>query len=360
MEEKLARVRGYLREKGYTGAVFARQDNFNWITGGGNSRVIVPRDAGHAAVVVTEEQVFLVAQWMDGPRIMDEEMAHLAAEPVFLHWYEASVPARAVELAGARPVCDLPGIGGEERLSELYDLHFPLTDEEYRTLRHVGALSDAVLTRVAGRIAPGMTDYAAEAMILEAFAEENAQCDVVLIGTEERMFHYRHPNPCGRKLGKYVMLHAAVRWHGLHSNVSRSVYFGDSVPEEIARPYEAACRIEAFCMSQCVTGRRWAEILAGQKQLYAELGYDGEWKCHYPGGRTGYFVSQSDLSLDPARTIQNREAYDFFVTATGAKVEELSVNWDGRHEILSHTGLWPSKCYSSNERDFELPQILLR
>lgn len=58
--------------------------------------MIVPRDAGHAAVVVTEEQVFLVAQWMDGPRIMDEEMAHLAAEPVLLHWYEASVPARAV------------------------------------------------------------------------------------------------------------------------------------------------------------------------------------------------------------------------------------------------------------------------
>lgn len=147
MEEKLARVRGYLREKGYTGAVFARQDNFNWITGGGNSRVIVPRDAGHAAVVVTEEQVFLVAQWMDGPRIMDEEMAHLAAEPVFLHWYEASVPARAVELAGARPVCDLPGIGGEERLSELYDLHFPLTDEEYRTLRHVLRETDEMENR---------------------------------------------------------------------------------------------------------------------------------------------------------------------------------------------------------------------
>ena len=82
-----------------------------------------------------------------------------------------------------------------------------------------------------------------------------------------------------------------------------------------------------------------------------------EWKCHYPGGRTGYCVSQSDLSLDTHNEIQNREAYDWYITATGAKVEELSVNWDGRFEVLSHTGIWPSKKYIAEEV-FDLPQIM--
>lgn len=357
MGAKIAKIRKCLITFGYTGMILARQDNFNWVTDGGNSRVVVPKDMGHAAVVVTLDHVYLVAQAMDGQRIMDEEMKHLKAKPVFLYWYEDSVVEKSLKLAGERPVSDVPVGNAEVCLNEIYDLHYPMTDEEYDRMKKLGAISDSIFYKVAKEIRPGMVDYEVEAMLLYEFAKENAQCDVSLIGTDDRIFKYRHPNPSGRKLGRYVLLHTASRMGGLHCNVTRSVYFGDKIPEEIARAYDISCKIEAFCMSQCKTGNRWSEILKGQKALYAQEQIPEEWKCHYPGGRTGYFVAQSDLSLDDSKQIQNREAYDWYITATGAKVEELSVNWDGRLEILSHTGIWPSKKYQAEEV-FDLPQIM--
>lgn len=358
MHEKILRIRKFLEEKNYTGMILARQDNFNWITDGGNSRVVVPKDMGHAAIVITQNQVYMVAQVMDGQRIMDEEMRWLEAEPVFLYWYEASVLEKAFTLAGKYPVSDTSIGGAALCLNEIYNLHYPLTDHDYERMKKLGAISDHIFYKVAKQIKPGMVDYEAEAMLLYEFAKENIQCDVSLIGTDDRIFKYRHPNPSGRKLGKYVLLHTASRLGGVHCNVTRSIYFGDKVPEDAAEAYELSCRIEAFCMSQCKTGNYWSDILEGQKRLYAEAGKPQEWKCHYPGGRTGYFVAQSDLSLDRTNQIQNREAYDWYITATGAKVEELSVNWDDRLEILSHTGIWPSKKYYIEEV-FDLPQIML-
>lgn len=360
MSEKLDRIRKYLDKNGFTGMVLARQDNFSWLSCGGNHRVVEPKNTGHAALVVTADKVYLVGQYMDCGRIADEEMAKLHVEPVVLYWYEESVLDKACALAGSRPVADEPVAGAEFRLDDIYDLHTPYSDEEYADFRHVGAVTDKVLYEVAKQIHPGMVDYEAEALIRFGFAKENVQCDVVLVGTDERMFKYRHPNPVGRKLGPYVMIHAATRYKGLHSNVSRSIFFGDKVPDEIARPYEVACQIQAYCMSRCVPGTPWAEIVKGQRELYEKLGYPEDWKYHYPGGRTGYYVSQSDLSLREGRVIENREAYDFFITATGAKVEELSIGWDGKYEILSNTGLWPSRTYEVSECKFDLPQIMLR
>lgn len=360
MSKKLDRIRRYINENGFTGMVLARQDNFSWLSCGGNHRVIEPRDTGHAALVITEDKVYLVGQYMDCRRIFDEELSKLSVEAVVLYWYEQSVLEKACALAGNHPVADEPIPGAAFRLGDIYDLHTPFSDDEYADFKHIGAVSDRVLYEVACQIHPGMVDYEAEALIRYGFAKENIQCDVVLVGTDDRMFKYRHPNPVGRKLGKYVMLHAAARYKGLHSNVSRSIYYGDSVPDEIAIPYEVACRIQAYCMSRCVAGTYWADIVKGQRELYEKLGYSEDWKYHYPGGRTGYYVSQSDLSLQQGRTIENREAYDFYITATGAKVEELSINWDGNHEVLSHTGLWPSRIYEANGSKFDLPQIMLR
>lgn len=357
---KLRRIRDYIDINGYTGMILGRQDNFNWITSGGNSRVVVPKDEGFAAVVVTAEQVYLVAQVMDGPRIMDEEMQHLDAEYVPLRWYEESVNERAVKLAGANPVSDIQITGSLNRLRDIYNLHFPLTQEEMERLKKLGSISDYILNKVAREIKPGMVDYEAEAMLLYEYARHNIQCDVLLIGTDDRICKYRHPSPAGRKLGRYVLLHPAVRSGGLHCNVTRSVYFGDSLPEDIERAYSAVSQIQVYCMSMCRTGTRWSDILKGQKELLKELDFEDEWKGHYPGGRTGYFVCQADLSMDPENRILNNEAYDWFITVTGAKVEELAVNHDGVFSLCSHSGSWPGRKIAVKDFMLDVPQIMMR
>jgi len=291
---------------------------------------------------------------------MDEEMQNLDAEYIPLRWYEEPIGERAVKLAGAKPVSDTQITGSQNRLRDIYDLHFPLTQAEMERLKKIGAISDLILNKVANEIKPGMVDYEVEAMLLYEYAKQNIQCDVLLIGTDDRIYKYRHPSPSGRKLGNYVLLHPAVRSGGLHCNITRSVYFGDSLPKEIEKAYSAVSQIEVYCMSMCHTGNRWSDILEGQKKMLKELGFEDEWKGHYPGGRTGYFVCQADLSMDRENKIMNNEAYDWFITVTGAKVEELAINHDGVITLCSHSGNWPGRKITVNDFTLDVPQIMMR
>lgn len=362
-EEKLMRIRSYLSGHDYTGMILARQDNFNWITGGGDSRVIIPEEKGAAAIVVTETAVYLISQVMDGRRIMDEEMDGLQAEYIPLHWYEESILEKAASLAGDRPVSDTSEAGipqMEKQLADIYELHFPLLEDEVRGLKELGAASDTILRRVAEEIRPGMTDRDAEAMLLYEYAKQGIQCDVLLVGTDERIFKYRHPAPVGRTLGTYLLLHSAVRKRGLHCNVSRTLYFGNRLPGYIEKAYRAVCQVEAYCMSCSAEGVRWTEILEGQKKLLKELGFEDHWKGHYPGGRTGYFVCQPDLSLNPDKRLRNNEAYDWFITVEGAKAEELAVNHNGVLKVFSHNGLWPEKKIRHGNFEIGVPWIMMR
>ena len=357
---KLKRIREYINVNGYTGMILSRQDNFNWISSGGNNRVVVPKEEGFCTIVVTKDNIYMIAQVMDGSRIMDEEMQRLEAEYIPLRWYEEAINERAVKLAGKAPVGDILLAGSEFKLKDIYELHYPLTEQEIDRLKKLGAISDYILNKVANEIKPGVVDYEVEAMLLYEYAKQNIQCDVLLIGTDDRIYKYRHPSPSGRKLGNYVLLHPAVRSGGLHCNITRSIYFGDSLPKDIQKAYSAVTQIEAYCMSMCNTGTRWADIFEGQKRFLKALDFEYEWQGHYPGGRTGYFVCQADLSKNPESRIVNNEAYDWFVTVTGAKVEELGVNHNGEFTLCSQTGIWPSKKVSINEFELDLPQIMMR
>ena len=150
-ELKLARIRAYLKEKGYTGLVLLRQDNFAWLTTGGLNRVVVPSAEGFGAAVITETQSFLVAQVMDGRRIMDEEVNGLPLEYAPLRWYEESVLERALKLAGKNPAADAP-CRADCPLSEIYDLHTPYTPGEIARFFEIGVFADQALIVVAGEV----------------------------------------------------------------------------------------------------------------------------------------------------------------------------------------------------------------
>lgn len=121
----------------------------------------------------------------------------------------------------------------------------------------------------------------------------------------ERVFKYRHPLPTEKKIGEYVLLHSAVRKWGLHANVIRIMSF-KKISEDINRRFEAACRIATAAISMC------------------------------------------------------NQAFDWFVTITGVKVEELSINTNEGIEICSIRDNWLTKQYEYNGKAFNLPQILCR
>lgn len=357
---KQDRVRAYLKESGYETMIIGRQDNFAWFTDGGNNKVICS-EVGFSILVITQSHTSLVAQVMDGRRVMEEELIGLDIEYVPLHWYEASREEKAMKMVeGKRVISDIFIQGTDYLPRDIYKLHYPLTDKELQKLRWLGITTEEILWQVANEIKPDMTEHEIEAMFLYAYGKKNIQCDVLLIGSDERIFKYRHPNPSDKKVDKYVLLHPAVKKWGLHANVTRMVYFGDSLPMEIDKKYNAVNQIQAAVMSMCEPGIRFESILQEQKRLYKELGFEEEWRNHYQGGITGYLVCDPTLSMNTKEEVQVNQAFDWFITITGAKVEELSICLEKGFEIPSVAGFWPTKSYSHGKKEFSLPAILTR
>ena len=358
---KASRVREFLETKGYDIMVIGRQDNFAWFTDGGNNRVVLPSEAGFSILVITAKDIFLVSQVMDGRRVLEEELQGLDIQYAPLYWYEASREEKVLELTGGgRVISDISIKGADYMLSEIYKLHYPLTRREIDKLKWLGEKTDEILFKIVQETKPGMSEHEVEAMFMCEYGKYNISCDVLLVGSDERIFKYRHPNPSDKKIDRYVLLHPAVRKWGLHANVTRLVYFGDTIPQEIGKKYEAACSIEAAAMSMCIPGTSFSDILKEQKRLYSEFGYGDEWRYHYQGGITGYMVADPTLCMNPENIVCENQAYDWFITITGVKVEELGINTGNCRDIPSVSGKWPSKEYHFNGSSFRLPVILNR
>ena len=361
VREKERRVRDYLRQTGLDYCIIGRRDNFAWFTGGGDNTVVMASEFGFTLLVITLQAVYAVAQTMDGPRVMEEELAGLGVEPVFLRWYEASREEKAAELVrGLGGISDLPIQGARLAPREIQRLHYPLTAAEIGKCRELGRLTDSAIRRVADLSRPGMTEREIAAILACTLAELDAVSDVLLVGSDERIAKFRHPNPSAKKVERLLLLHPAARKWGLHANVTRMVYFGDRVPDEIARKYDAACRIEAAAISMCRPGERFSRILEAEKSVYRETGFADEWRHHFQGGITGYLLADPNLCNDPEAEVSLNQAYDWFITITGVKVEELSINTESGCEVISATGRWPAKDYGCNGQTFGLPQILLK
>ncbi|MDF2614576.1 MAG: antitoxin VapB [Clostridia bacterium] len=362
IQTKWQKVKDYLQKSGYEAMILGRHDNFAWFTDGGNNRVILSTDNGFGVLVITQTQVYLVAQVMDGRRIMEEELPGIDfIEYIPLHWFEESREEKALQLAGTGRVISDINIKGTDYLpNSIFELHYPMTSREIEKMRWLGKTTDAILTHVAQEIRLGMSEYEVESMLISEYTKQNIYCDVLLIGTDDRIAKYRHFNPTDRKIGKYVVLHPAVKKWGLHANVTRTVFFGDDIPADIVRKYDAACQVEAAAISMCDEGNRFSDILKEQKELYKQLGFEEEWKYHYQGGITGYIVGDGSLCKDPQNVICSPQAFDWFITITGVKVEELTINYEGKQEIVSASGCWNTKEFSHRGRRYALPYIMQR
>lgn len=359
--EKQKRVHEFLDSTGNDALIIGRQDNFSWYTCGGHNRVVIASETGFMLLVITRDKTYGIAHKMDSSWVFDDMLQGMDIEPVILGWFEESREQKAAELVkGLKAVSDIPLEGVKLAPGEIYKLHYPLTDSEVEKCRWIGSKTDELLMVIAGQISVGMTEKEIEAIIKCEYAKYDMIPEVVLVGSDERISKYRHPNPSDKKAEKLVLIHPAVRRWGLHANVTRMIYFGDKLPEDLSRKYEALNLMQAAAMSMMVPGEKFSRVLDERKKLYKETGFEDEWKNHFPGGITGYLLCDASVCTNPEAVVSVNQAYDWFITVTGAKIEELGLSTPKGPEVVSATGKWPVKKYGYNGMEFMLPQILLK
>lgn len=358
-EEKCRRVRGYLESNGYDTMILGRRDNFAWFTYGGDNKIFRTSDIGFGLLVITREKVTLVAHIMDAARITDDELPGLPVEVEAIKWFEPSREETAMRIAEGRVVSDYPIEGADARLKDIVALHTPYTPWEVERYAEIGALSDAQYLEIAQAIRPGMTELEVEALMLEVFGREAMMPKVLLVGSDERIAKYRHPSASGKKIEKLVLIHAAPDKMGMHSIITRMLYFGDTLPEDLAYRYDLCNRLQASTFSMMKPGNLHLPILEERKKILAEEGLSGEYELHFPGCTTGYYVGDN-IPILGNEPIIDTMCYDWFITITGAKIEELSMATPEGGKLLSTGGGWPTTEYKVGNYTCRLPAIMMR
>lgn len=353
--EKLRRLRAWMEKAGLAGVLLSRRDNFAWATSGGDSRVLNNSEAGFGHLLITPERHYLLAHSMDAARLFEEQAPGQGYELIPLYWHQGDPRRRAKAVAGGPLAADLPLEGARLASQQITILHDPLTDLEIQRGRWLGHKTGFLLEELAGQVEPGMSEVSIARRMQAAFVMEGIDLDVAIVGSDERIFHYRHPLPTQKPVSAYLLLHAAARRWGLHANVSRSLHFGTPSPQ-VERSYQAAATLEAWLLSRLTPGLPFARILELQKTWYAQLGFPGEWELHFQGGPTGYTVVDAERYLTDT-CVQEDQAFDWFITITGAKVEELALLTGRGVEIASQAGGWPSLQVTTEQGPLAVPAL---
>jgi Xaa-Pro dipeptidase len=356
--EKRQRLRDWMAGQGLDGVILSRRDNFAWLTAGGDSHVLSNSEAGVGHLVLTGNKQYLVAYSMDAQRLLDEQTRGQGYELVELRWRQGDPRLKAMGLAGRRIAADTTLEGALEKNKEIGYLHFPLHELEISRIRWLARRTGEILVHMAGWVQPGMSEIQIAREMKNAFTQDGIDLDVLIVGSDERVIKYRHPLPTQKQMERYVLLHPAARRWGLHANVSRSVHFGP--PSQVVKDaYQAAATIEGRVLSMLKPGLKFSEILEHQKDWYSFLGFPGEWEFHFQGGPTAYQVA------DPARcltdtAVEVNQAFDWFITVTGAKVEELALLTAAGIELASFSTGWPGIQVSTSTGMITLPDLYIR
>ena len=355
-----ARARTFLAQVGLDALIINRQDHFAWLTCGGDNRVVTTSEQGFAYLVLTADAQWLVAYSIDGQRFLDEQVPGQGYELVQMHWHEGSPLAKVEELTrGLRAGSDTPLPGARLLGAELVDLHYPLSDLDIARCRWIGRTTNAILSSVARDLQPGCTEQEIAARLLYEYAGQGMTLDVLIVGADERISRYRHPLPTENVLRRYCLLHPAARRWGLHANVTRLVHFG-APPSRVQRAFDTAVTVAGHVASLLAPGVAFADILAEQKRLYAALGYGDEWHYHFQGGITGYTLADPARSLVHGAHAVERQAFDYFITITGAKVEELALLTEAGVEVPSLGPGWPVREVETPSGVIAMPDMLVR
>jgi antitoxin VapB len=353
---KLGALRSLMAARGLDQLHLTTQANTAWVTAGAATFINEATDTAAFSIAVTPERAIALADTIEAPRLREEEqLEQLGFEIAAPPWYQAA--AGAVELGtGKRSGQDGPGEGADVS-GELERLHAQLYPAEQDRLREVAALAAAAMAEAARAVRPGMSEYEAAAHVAAASRRRGGSAVVVLVGSDERIDHFRHPLPTAKPIERYAMLVLCFRRYGLVAALTRSVHFG-ALPEELRGAALAVARVDARLILGTQPGRTLADMFALAGEAYATEGFPGAAEEHHQGGSIGYHTREVLARPDAAVPIATGQAFAWNPSLRGAKSEDTTLLTENGPELLTRIMDWPQWTMTVEGRMIARPAIL--
>lgn len=332
MKEKIQKLRRLLTERDLCAVVVEKQNNFSWLTGGRGFIGLASENAC-GSLVVTKEDVFLLANNIEADRLATEEIPFPVTKKVY-PWHEDEKRAKLLnELTSGKYATD------SSLAAEFFGLRIRLDEEEIQSFREYGKLAAEQLEEGMKNLNKGDSELALAGEISERLWSVGIEPTTLLIAFDERISRYRHPLPTQNRLETTAMGVICVRYKGLFLSATRLVNLG-KISNELRKKHQAVCRVDAAAISQTVKGAAFSDVFSKVKEAYESTGFGDEWQYHHQGGLTGYMGRELRLLPQSDFIVEEQQAFAYNPTITGTKSEDTIVTRSKGNEIVTHTGKW--------------------
>src|SRR6185436_4834884 len=126
--EKRRRIAGLLAARGLDGLLLGRSSSWSWATCGREANIATNSESAFAALLFTPRRDYLLADRIEIPRLLAEEIGDLPFELVEYPWHEPGRRAElAADLAGGSIGADIALAGARPLVAESAALRFDLT-----------------------------------------------------------------------------------------------------------------------------------------------------------------------------------------------------------------------------------------
>jgi len=341
LDAKRSRLLTWLADGKLEAVYLTRVSNFAWLTGGLEPVVMLSSDRAEAGLLITPQRSYVVCNTIEHPRLRDED--RLEDQGYAFHaspWYHG-LPEFDSLVRGRRWAADWPLPGGADCSAEIARLRFHLLPEEVDRYRRLGRATGLALERAARQIRPGMSEMEIAGLMAAETMHEGVTPTMLLVGTDERIFRYRHPIPTPRALETYALLAICARRWGLVASATRLVHFGQLDPE-LQRKQEACAFVDATFNLSAVIGAAVSDVFHKAAMAYADAGFPDEWKKHNQGGSAGYESRDYEGTPTCLEHVLEEQGFAWNPSITGVKSEDTMIVHADGPEFLTTTRDWPT------------------
>lgn len=348
------------------GVLLNSQANFAWLSGGKSNFINLSVESGSCFLFVRRDgKKFVLANNIEMPRILSEEILSADFEPVEYSWQEEKYnpeliyeKAKSLLENGETVASDLVFHKEIKSVENLISrCRYELTNAEIVRFRHLGKDAGIALGNVIKIINQGETEVEIARKTQNELAKFNINSVVTLVAADERIEKYRHPIPTQNVWKKILLIVVCAKREGLIASLSRIVCVGE-IPEELKRKTEACSYIFAKILSETKQGKTGAELYKVAADAYAEKGFTDEINKHHQGGASGYKSRDWVIHPQSKETVFQNQAFAFNPSITGTKTEETALLINGKIEIITETPDFPQISVEINGNEYLSPDIL--
>ena len=356
LKVKRDRVYHLLKNKKLDGLILVKNSNISWLTGGMENRIVCTSEEGAARLIVLKDKILVLVNNIEAERIFKEErLDERGFQPVTNQWFEKDLLDNLIEDYHLSADCYLPGVNNLQE--EIKQLRFSLLPGEIKRYRILGKETSKIISKICKNIRPGETENEIRGRLAQNLWSKNINPHLILIGSDERIFAYRHPIPKDKKIRKYVMVVVCAERDGLIVNMTRFIYFG-LIPQELKEKLYAVAKVDASFILNTKIDVKIADIFQNTINTYEEVGYPDEWKFHHQGGATGYETRDYIATPNSLQIVQPNQAFAWNPSIKGVKSEDTILITEKGYEIITEDSDWPKIEINYQSNKIARPAIL--